>query len=219
MITPDTKFAAVVFDLDGTLLDTLEDIAVAANATLAELGEPELEVEAYRGLVGEGVVSLLKRALGETDPGRLAGAVARLEFHYGLTWNRHTRPYSGIPELLDALAARQLPMAVLSNKPHGFTALCVEQLLSAWRFHAILGAREGLPRKPDPQGLFQVLGQMAVRPEQVLYLGDTAIDMRTAVAAGCYPVGVSWGFRSDEELVEGGARTVIARPGQLLDLL
>jgi phosphoglycolate phosphatase len=215
----DSQFRAVVFDLDGTLLDTLEDIAVASNATLAELGEPQLELEAYRTLVGEGVVSLLRRALGEADPDRLAAAVARLEYHYGLNWSRSTRPYPGIPELLDALVQRELPMAVLSNKPHGFTTLCVERLLSPWRFKAVLGAGEGLPRKPDPAGLFQVLRQLNVRAENVLYLGDTAIDMHTAVAAGCYPVGVAWGFRSVDELRQGGARRIIASPGELLGML
>jgi phosphoglycolate phosphatase len=217
----DRDFQAVVFDLDGTLLDTLQDIAVSANATLVELGEPELDLQTYRGLVGEGVVSLLRRALGvgRLDSDELTRAVARLEYHYGLNWNRHTRPYAGIPGLLDALVARQLPLAVLSNKPHEFTTLCVEQLLPDWRFQVVLGAREGLPRKPDPTGLHQVLGQLQVQADRVLYLGDTAIDMQTAAAAGCFPVGVSWGFRSDDELRAGGARRLISIPDQLLEML
>lgn len=215
------NYQAVVFDLDGTLLDTLEDIATAANATLAELGEPELELQAYRELVGEGVLSLLERAVRQDGRDRhdLPSAVARLEHHYGQCWNRRTRPYRGIPELLDALAQRKLATAVLSNKPHGFTTLCVEQLLAPWRFEMVLGAREGRPRKPDPSGLLEVLETLEVKPWQVLYLGDTAIDMQTAVAAGCYPVGVSWGFRSHEELLAGGALSVISRPEQLLDML
>ena len=221
MQSEDRDFHAVVFDLDGTLLDTLQDIAVAANATLAELGEPELDLQTYRGLVGEGVVSLLRRALGtgEADTAELSRAVERLEYHYGLNWNPHTRPYAGIPQLLDALVARRLPLAVLSNKPHGFTTLCVEHLLSDWRFQAVLGARDGLPRKPDPTGLHQILAQLQVQADRVLYLGDTAIDMQTAAAAGCYPVGVSWGFRSNEELQAGGARSLISSPDQLLEML
>lgn len=220
-IESDGIYRAVVFDLDGTLLDTLEDIATAANATLAELGEPELELQAYRELVGEGVLSLLERAVRQDSQARLdlAQAVQRLEHHYGQCWNRRTRPYRGIPELLDALATRKLPTAVLSNKPQGFTTLCVEQLLSAWRFEMVLGAREGRPRKPDPSGLMEVLEVLGVKPWQVLYLGDTAIDMQTAVAAGCYPVGVSWGFRSHEELLAGGALSVISHPEQLLEML
>lgn len=215
------NYRAVVFDLDGTLLDTLEDIATAANATLAELGEPELELQAYRELVGEGVMSLLERAVRQDDRGRhdLAQAVLRLEHHYGQCWNRRTRPYRGIPELLDALEQRKLATAVLSNKPHDFTVLCVEQLLAPWRFEMVLGAQQGRPRKPDPSGLLEVLEALKVKPWQVLYLGDTAIDMRTAVAAGCYPVGVSWGFRSHEELLAGGALSVISRPEQLIDML
>lgn len=215
------NYRAVVFDLDGTLLDTLEDIATAANATLAELGEPQLELQAYRELVGEGVMSLLERAVRRDSHPRhdLARAVQRLEHHYGQSWNQRTRPYDGIPELLDALQRLKVPTAVLSNKPHGFTSLCVEQLLSAWRFDMVLGAREGRPRKPDPSGLFEVVEALAVQPGQVLYLGDTAIDMQTAVAAGCYPVGVSWGFRSHEELLAGGALRVISHPEQLLDML
>lgn len=215
------NYRAVVFDLDGTLLDTLEDIATAANATLAELGEPELELQAYRELVGEGVMSLLERAVGRDGGSHhdLARAVLRLEHHYGRCWNQRTRPYPGIPELLDALARRKLSTAVLSNKPHAFTTLCVEQLLAPWRFEMVLGAREGRPRKPDPAGLLEVLDGLRVKPGEVLYLGDTAIDMHTAVAAGCYPVGVSWGFRSHEELVAGGALRVISQPGQLLEML
>jgi phosphoglycolate phosphatase len=215
------KYRAVVFDLDGTLLDTLEDIATAANATLAELGEPELELQAYRELVGEGVLSLLERAVRRESAGRhnLAQAVQRLEHHYGQCWNQRTRPYRGIPELLNALEGMKLPTAVLSNKPHGFTTLCVEQLLAQWRFEMVLGAQEGRPRKPDPSGLLEVLEGLKVKPWQVLYLGDTAIDMQTAVAAGCYPVGVSWGFRSHEELLAGGALSVISHPEQLLEML
>lgn len=216
-----SRFDAVVFDLDGTLLDTLADIAAASNETLVEMGHLPLPLDAYRELVGEGVLSLIRRALGpgEADPGQLAAAVARLEHHYARHWNRQTRPYPGIPGLLDALAERALPMAVLSNKPHGFTTLCVDQLLSRWRFQVVLGATEGLARKPDPAGLHRVLAQLQVSAPGTLFLGDTAIDMQTAVAAGCVPIGVSWGFRSHRELLDAGAREVISSPAQLLDMI
>jgi phosphoglycolate phosphatase len=122
-------------------------------------------------------------------------------------------------QLLDALQDRGVPMAVLSNKPHEFTCLCVERLLSRWKFGAVLGAVEGMPRKPDPAGLLRVLEQLDLQPGRTLYLGDTAIDMKTALGGGCYPVGALWGFRDASELRDAGARTLIAEPGELLALM
>ena len=213
--------AGVVFDLDGTLLDTLEDIGLAANQALQELGEPPLPQEAYKGLVGEGVVSLMRRALAPSGPdeARVRQGVEAFERHYRQFWDRNTRPYPGMEALLDELQRRAIPMAVLSNKPHAFTCLCVERLLAPWRFVAVLGAGAGLARKPDPAGLRQVLSSMGLAPSRVLYLGDTAIDMQTATRGGCYPVGVLWGFREARELRDAGARLLISAPGEVLALL
>ena len=131
----------------------------------------------------------------------------------------HTRPYPGIPELLDALTARRLPLAVLSNKPDDLTTLIVSRLLATWRFAAVHGARPQVPRKPDPAGALHIARELDLAPGRIIYLGDTRVDMETARAAGMHPVGVLWGFRAAEELRDGGAAELLAHPGELLALL
>jgi phosphoglycolate phosphatase len=212
---------AVLFDLDGTLLDTIEDLADSMNAVLRGLGLPEHGVAAYNRFVGDGVENLVRRALpadrtGEEDVRR---GVAAMREEYGNRWDAKSRAYAGIPELLDGLEAREVPLTVLSNKPDGLTVLCVEKLLPRWRFAAVRGAREGVPKKPDPTAALEIAAELAVAPADFLYVGDTDTDMRTAVAAGMRPVGALWGFRDAEELIACGAETLIARPPDLLDLL
>ena len=138
---------------------------------------------------------------------------------YERNWNVKTRPYPGIPELLDALSAHGLKMAVLSNKPHDFTLKSVEGLLPAWRFDAVIGERPPIPRKPDPSSALEIANRLGVEPARFLYLGDTATDMKTANAAGMFAVGALWGFRDAEELIAGGAVKLIAKPAELLELL
>ena len=142
-----------------------------------------------------------------------------LKKNYRECWNRHTVPYQGIPELLNALTKRKLKLAVLSNKPQEFNVLTVDHLLQNWNFDLILGQRDGVPKKPDPAGMLEICQQLRVLSEEFLYLGDTATDMKTAVAAGCYPVGVLWGFRSEKELKDNGALAIIKKPLDALDLL
>ncbi len=214
-------FRAVLFDLDGTLLNTLEDLADAVNHVLSARGFPTHAVDAYRYLVGEGAKALVTRALPEavrTAEG-IAAALAGFDEAYRRNWKARTRPYEGVPEMLDALAARDLPMAVLSNKPHAFTVMCVEALLARWQFAAVLGQSDAIPPKPDPTGALQIAQQVAVPPGDFLYVGDTATDMRTAVRVGMVPVGVLWGFRTADELRENGAATLIERPEELIGLL
>jgi phosphoglycolate phosphatase len=121
--------------------------------------------------------------------------------------------------MLDALGARSIPMGVLSNKPHVFTLKCVERFLSAWPLSPVFGRREGVPRKPDPAGAVEAAAAMGVSPAEVLYLGDTSIDMLTANRAGMFAVGVLWGFRGVEELVAHGARAIVRHPAEVLALL
>jgi len=214
-------FQATVFDLDGTLLDTLADIAHSANRVLESHGYPVQPVDDYRQFVGEGVVMLFRRALpaGERDPEVVTQCVEAFREDYGRNWNVETRPYEGIPELLDALTARGVKMAVLSNKPDWHTRCCVDEYLSDWRFEAVLGQREGVPRKPDPAAAREIAELMEVPAERTLYLGDTATDMQTALAAAMYPVGVAWGFRPVEELRLGGAEIIIQRPMELVGIV
>ncbi len=214
-------YRAILFDLDGTLLNTLEDIADATNAALAELGFAPRPVMDFKRLVGDGVAMLARRVV----PPDRADEATRARFaevfrgKYAANWADKTRPYDGVPEMLDAVAARGLPMAVLSNKPHDFTLRCVERLLPDGRFAAVLGLRPEVPRKPAPDGAREIAAALGVEPEGFLYLGDTNTDMQTAVAAGMDPVGALWGFRTAEELTAHGARMLLAQPGDLPPLL
>ncbi|MDX2011970.1 MAG: HAD family hydrolase [Myxococcaceae bacterium] len=211
------RFQAVIFDLDGTLADSLRDLAEAMNGALADAGKPTHPLEAYRHFVGEGVDVMVARAAApEVRPEVLKGIIDGYRRHYGLIDHAHTQPYEGIPALLDALTAAKVPMAVLSNKRDDFTKLLVKQRFGAWRFAEVRGEREGVPRKPDPTAAFEVALALNVLPANICFVGDTAIDMKTAVNAGMQRVGCLWGFRDRAELLEAGAQRVIAHPTELL---
>jgi phosphoglycolate phosphatase len=199
------RFRAVLFDLDGTLLNTLEDLADAMNAVLAGMGHPQHPVEAYKLFVGDGAVNLAKRALpkGKRDKGTVRACVELMREAYGKNWKRKTRPYYGIAKLLNWLKDNGVASAVLSNKADDFTKKMVHSLLPHWSFGAVRGASEGV----------------ALKPPRILYLGDTGTDMRTAVAAGMYPAGAQWGFRTKEELLAGGAKKLFAKPLDVIGFL
>jgi phosphoglycolate phosphatase len=215
------SYRAVLFDLDGTLLNTLDDLADSANGALRRLGFPEHPVESYKHFIGDGIENLVRRAVPEDrrDAATLAQCMELTRQQYAERWAEKTRPYKGIAELLDALTVRRVPMAVLSNKPDEFTRLCVERLLAGWRFEVVLGACPSLPRKPDPAGACQIAQSLGLEPKEMIYLGDTATDMKTAVAAGMFPVGALWGFRTGEELTAHGARVLLQEPLDLLQVL
>jgi len=214
-------FRAVIFDLDGTLLDTLQDLAVCTNRALVKLGFSAHAISDYRYFVGAGRDVLASRALPEAhrDAATVKDLLTRIDADYRQHWADHTRPYPGILELLDALTERGVRLAVLSNKAQEFTDLNVSNLLSRWHFDAVVGASAATPRKPDPTLALQIARQLKAKPAEFIYLGDSDIDMKTAVAAGMFPVGAGWGFRTASELQENGARAVIERPLDLLKLL
>jgi len=213
-------YKAVIFDLDGTLLDTINDLADSMNSVLEHFNFPIHDTEAYKYFVGNGMRKLVERAFPETErteENLKRGHAALLE-EYNKRWDNKTRPYDGIPELLDALLEKGIKVAVLSNKAHEFTKLVVEKFLGKWKFDAVLGERNGLV-KPDPTGALEIAKQLGVETSECLYLGDTAVDMKTATSAGMHAVGVLWGFRKADELKEGGARILISHPAEVLDLL
>lgn len=213
-------YRAVLFDLDGTLLDTLPDIAFAANRALERNGLPTHSLDEYRRLVGEGVQRLFEKAI--PTEGRSPEVVDRCvrDFRdvYGTEWNVRTQPYAGIAELLDELTSRGVRLAVLSNKPDDFTKQCVAEYLGRWNIWPVLGQRDAVPRKPDPAGALETAAMLAIPAAEFLYLGDSEIDMQTAVRAGMRAVGATWGYRSVEELRAGGAAEIIGRPEELARL-
>jgi phosphoglycolate phosphatase len=214
-------FPAVLFDLDGTLLDTLEDIADSANEVLLSLKLPPHEVAAYKQFVGEGVQRLFEKALPaqRRNASLIAQCAAQFNEEYARCWDLKTHPYDGVLSLLEGLRDQGLPLAVLSNKPQAFTVQCVDRYFPAGTFRCVLGQREGVPRKPDPAGALEIAAALGVLPDRMAYLGDSSIDMQTAVRAGMYAIGAQWGFRSREELLAHGAAAVIERPEQLLPLV
>ncbi len=217
-----TPYKAVLFDLDGTLLNTLDDLADTANRVLAAKGFPTHPSDAYRYFVGEGAAKLIARALPPEkrhDDHCVQACIQAFYENYELNWNVSTRPYKGIPEMLDALSAKNIKLAVLSNKPDNFTQKCVAEFLSKWKFEVVFGLREDVPRKPDPTGAFEVATLLNIPPSRFIYVGDTAIDMQTANAAGMFAVGVEWGFRPADELKAAGAQLIISHPSAILNLL
>ena len=214
------SYEAVIFDLDGTLLDTLHDLGDAMNRVLARHGLPQHPAVSYRKFVGDGARKLVERALPEEERSEENVEALLREFldDYRVNWARTTAPYPGVPELLDGLASRGIRMAILSNKIHEYTVSCVERFFDIALFEVVFGEREGVPRKPDPSGALEIARRMNVPCERIVYVGDTSIDMKTGRRAGMFTVGVSWGFRQPQELEENGAMLVIERPEQLLGL-
>ncbi len=212
---------AVLFDLDGTLLDTLEDLADATNEVLAAHGFPVHAVDAYRYFVGSGLEQLIRRSL---PPERLDAETVRgcmADFHrvYGRLWDNKTRPYPGVEKMLAALAQRGMGLGVCTNKPEEFARICVERLLPGNHFRVVLGAMEGRPRKPAPDIALEAARMLDAPPVACAFVGDSSVDMATAVGAGMLPVGALWGFREADELLEHGARHLIAAPSDLPGLL
>lgn len=213
------RFRAVIFDLDGTLANTLSDIAEAMNRALTAHDLPALDPDAYRSLVGEGVERLVERSVPIDRPDLVGPVLEDLKRYYTAHMLDQTTAYPGIPELLDQLTERGLPMAVVSNKPEPATRAMVEQMFDRWRFTAVVGGTDGVPLKPDPTAVLKIARTLGVEPSVCVYLGDTMTDMQTAVAAGMYPVGVLWGFRDRDELSAHGAQALIKEPLDLLSLL
>lgn len=216
-----SRFRAVAFDLDGTLLDTIGDLADAANAALGALGFPGHDERVYMRLVGDGIDTLVRRALPEEhrDAKTVNRGVEELRRRYALDRLVKTQPYPGVPELLDRLAADGCRMAIVSNKPDTSTREIVADKLASWRFDRVVGARPGVPLKPDPTSVLEVAAGLGIEPREFVCLGDSGIDMDTARAAGMHPVGALWGFRGREELLAHGASVLLEQPCDLIALL
>ena len=209
---------AVLFDLDGTLVDSLADIGDSMNAVLAELGLPTHTPDVNRILVGDGARALAQRALPREAQGQLEDVLRRYKAHYDAHPVVKSRPYPGIVPMLEALVSRGVPLAVVTNKPHALAVEIVARLLPEIPFVTVLGQRDGVPHKPDPAGPLSIARALGVDPTNALFVGDTDTDMRTASNAGMVAVGVLWGFRGEQELLAHGARHIVRAPLEILSL-
>ena len=198
------RFDGILFDLDGTLADTLEDLADAMNRVLLGEGLPEHSYAAYQRMIGHGIRELVSAALpaDRRDDPTVDRCFARMMADYGEHSLVKTHPYAAVPELLNALKAAGLKLAVLSNKADEPTRRIAAALFADGAFDAVAGARPDVPLKPDPAGALRAAASLGLEPGRMLYVGDSPTDVRTAIAAGMTPVGVSWGFRARDELVE-----------------
>ena len=212
------NFQAVLFDLDGTLTNTLDDIADAMNHVLREHGLPVWDTDAYRYMVGNGPVLLTERAVGDRQ--ELVPSVLR---EYNAYYHTHndlkTAPYPGMPELLRDLRSRGLSLCVCSNKPEADTRYVVSRYFPDIAFDLVRGSAPGQPLKPDPTLPLAMARELGLPPAAFAYLGDTDVDMRCAVNAGMRPFGVLWGFRDAAELTAGGAAALLSKPADLLSYI
>jgi phosphoglycolate phosphatase len=214
------KKQAVIFDLDGTMLDTLADIADAVNRVLAASGYPRHPEHEYRWFVGDGSATLIKRALppDQRDADIIQTCLERFIADYHQHWDRKTVPYPGIKELLETLQTRQIKLAVVTNKPHRFAEKMIAHYFPDTSFDPIFGQRQGIPKKPDPTQALAALRQMQVAARYCLFMGDSAVDIETARRAGIPSVGAGWGFRPKSELIDAGADHIIDHPMEVLPL-
>lgn len=210
---------AAIFDLDGTLVDSLADIAAAMNHSLSQHGLPLHSLDEYRHFVGEGVMVLVRKSLPPDREALAASVLAEYRAYYEEHLFDQTHVFPGIPAVLSQLAGENVRLAVLSNKADAFTRRLVEGLLPGVPFTSIYGERAGVPRKPDPTAALGVAAELGVAPADCAFVGDTAVDMNTARNAGMYGIGVTWGFRSAEELRTHGARALATTAEELLAAL
>lgn len=212
---PSLMPRGVVFDLDGTLVDSLRDIAIAMDRALEDLALPRRTLAEYERFIGDGARMLVRRAIGDAPCEE--EALERFRARYSEHLVVHTRAYPGVDALLAELARRGVPTAVLSNKPHAWTEEIVRTLFPEHPFARVLGHRPDAPHKPDPTSALELAQALLLPSERILFVGDTAVDVETARRAGMISVAVLWGMRTREELA--GAAFRISEPSELLTLL
>ena len=214
------KIKAVIFDLDGTICNTLEDLGECTNRALADFDLPPHPIEDYRMIVGNGVDTQMKRAIGEEKYTKELGDKVKEHFkrYYAQDYLKHTKPYEGMEEALDCLHEMGLMTAVFSNKPDEFAGKLCRELFGE-RFSMVVGNRPNVPVKPDPSGLQPILKELGLKAEECVYCGDSCVDIDTGKNAGMKTIGAAWGFRGGKELEERGADAVTEQPNELPVLL
>lgn len=214
------KFSGVLFDLDGTLLNTIDDLAESMNSVLEKHGLPQHPNSAYKYFVGEGMENLVRKSipLNVSTDDFVRALFNEMEQIYRKRWNFKTKPYDGITEVLLTIKQSGLRIGVLSNKIHDVTCETVHYFFSMVEFDTIIGHRD-FKRKPSPDAAFFIAQQWGISPDQILYVGDSMVDMQTATNASMVPAGVLWGFRDKKELLENGARYILDKPLDILTIL
>ncbi len=212
------NYKAVIFDLDGTLLDTLGDLTDSMNFALNELGMPKREAQECRMMIGNGVVKFAERALPDNRKDCVEEVLQIMKAHYIDNCCNKTRPFEGILELLEKLRKMGVKLAVLTNKQHDQALKTVDYYFNGF-FNEIAGITAERKIKPDPESTLEICSKMNIEPSQALFVGDSDVDMETAGNAGILPVGVSWGFREAELLKKAGAQIIVDKPAQILDLI
>ena len=214
------KFKGVIFDLDGTLVDSLEDIADSMNKVLIRYGYGTHNLQAYKYFVGNGIRNLVREALPESSrrDELISECFELMMEEYSDHCTDKTKPYPGVSELLDELTENNIRLSVFSNKVDELTKKVVTTLLPNWKFEVVIGASSDIPRKPNPEGAFLISEKLLLPPSDLIYLGDTDVDMKTATSAKIYAVGATWGYRTAEELLSSGAKSLISHPSDLIKL-
>ena len=215
-------YKACIFDLDGTLTDTLESLTYSVNATLKELGLSQITDTQCKAFVGNGARRLIEQSLqaaGDPDAARIEEAMEVYGRIFKTYCTYHVAPYDGIVDMLEELKRQDVQLAVLSNKPHLQTKDVVATFFKEGTFIRVYGQQEGVPRKPDPAAVHMILDELCVQREECLYIGDSDVDMQTGCAAGVPAVGVTWGFRSKDVLIEHGATYVVDKPEEIVSIV
>ena len=211
---------AVLFDLDGTLANSLIDLAAATNYAIAEFGFPPRQTEEFKYFAGDGMPKMIERALpeGQKSAETVSKILPVFLDYYGEHYCDNTAAYQGMPELIDQLKSMNIKVSVVTNKNQLMAEKVVNKLYGD-RFDSILGKQAGIPPKPDPTAALMAMDKLGVKPAQCIFLGDSRMDVLTGANSGAYPVGVLWGFRKMDELVSAGAKEIISKPEELLAII
>lgn len=215
-------YKAAIFDMDGTLVDTLEDLCDSVNDMLAIYKFPQRTIEEVKNFVGNGAKKLLERALPEdknSDKNFLENALATYDKCYSQNLLKKSKPYEGIMDFLKNLQSKKIPLGICTNKQNFAAQIIAEKILSPIKFEKVIGDEKGKPRKPNPTRALEIAKSFGVAPAEVAYFGDTAVDMNTANNAGFLAVGVTWGFRPEGELKESGAKIIVHHPHEILKFI
>lgn len=210
----------IIFDLDGTLINTIADIGGSVNSVLEDYGYPTHTMEEYKKMVGHGFMKLIQSAMPSgLSEEEYEEALVKFTYYYDQLYMDSTHPYDGIIEMLKELQARGIKLGVNSNKRNDYANSLVNTLFKDIEFTKVIGSRKDIPNKPDPTSALEIIEVMNLSKDEVMYIGDGETDIKTGIAAGIKTIGVSWGFKGVEVLKNAGAKTIIDEPCEVLNHL